>query len=48
MSFSSWINSRICRKTMVYMFYITYISVYLAYYEMVCAKAGKCGINIVI
>ena len=29
---------------MVQLFYITYISVYLAYHEIFCAKVGKGGI----
>ena len=30
---------------MVYLFYTTYISVYLAHHEIFCAKVGKGGIN---
>ena len=30
----------------VYLFYTTYISVYLAHHEIYCAKVGKGGINV--
>ena len=41
-----WIILRTGGQPMVYLFYITYISVDVAYHEIFRAKVGKGGINL--
>ena len=46
MSFSEWIILRTGGQPMVYLFYTTYISVYVAHHEIFHAKVGKGGIHL--